>query len=187
MTDNNKHSDDVGLIWVAPHAPKCVRPPLLPPPGAILADVSFPSISSPSDPQTPTFDFKSVSDHLRSLANAVQDLSRPMTSSADLLVDSVPPPTLLSALPPEKIVEHFHHPGSTLPAVRPCDTANASDTKTHWSGEEIHRIMGCRKFRNYKHILQVSRDGEWIDGGEFPPSLGSFTTIPKAKRGKLLD
>jgi len=84
-------------------------------------------------------------------------------------------------------MEYFHHPGSTLPAVRPCDTANASDTKTHWSGEEIHRIMGCRKFRNYKHILHVSRNGEYIDSGEFPPSLGSFATIPKAKRGKQLD
>jgi hypothetical protein len=37
-------------------------------------------------------------------------------------------------------------------------------------GEEIHRIMGCCKFWNYKHILQVSRDGEWVDGGEFPLS-----------------
>jgi hypothetical protein len=44
--------------------------------------------------------------------------------------------------------------------------------------------MGCRKFRNYKHILHVSRNGEYVDGGEFPPSLGSFAIIPKAKRGK---
>jgi hypothetical protein len=187
VTDDDTHSDDVGLIWVAPHVPKCARSPLSPPPGAIPANVSSPSISSPSDPQTPTFDFKSVSDHLCSLANAVQDLSRPVTSSADLLVSSAPPLTLLSALPPETIVEHFHYPGSTLPAVRPCDTANASDTKTHWSSEEIHRIMGCWKFRNYKHILHVSWDGEWVDGGEFPPSLGSFATVPKAKWGKLLD
>jgi hypothetical protein len=116
----------------------------------------------------------------------MQDLSRPVTST-DLAVNPLPSPTLLSALPPEKIVELFHHPGSPLPAVQPCDTAYASDTKTHWLAEELHRIMGCRKFRNYKHILNVSRDGEWIDGGEFPPSLGSFATIPKAKRGKLLD
>ena len=47
--------------------------------------------------------------------------------------------------------------------------------------------MGCRKFRNYKHILDVSRGGEWIDGGEFPMSLGLFATIPKAKRGAPLD
>jgi hypothetical protein len=47
--------------------------------------------------------------------------------------------------------------------------------------------MGCQKFRNYKHILDVSRDGAWIDGGEFPMSLGSYATIPKAKRGTSLD
>ncbi len=187
MSADATHSDDDGLIWVALPVPKCSRPPSSPPPGEIPADVSSPSPSSSMDHRTPTFDFKSVSDHLRSLANAVQDLSRPVTSSADLLVDSAPPLTLLSALPPEKIVEHFHYPGSPLPAVRPCDTANASDTKTHWSSEELHRIMGCRKFRNYKQILHVSRDGEWVDGGEFHPSLGFFATIPKAKRGKLLD
>ena len=28
---------------------------------------------------------------------------------------------------------------------------------------------------------------EWVDGGDFPPSLGSFVTIPKAKRGLSLD
>jgi hypothetical protein len=47
--------------------------------------------------------------------------------------------------------------------------------------------MGCRKFRNYKHILEVSRDGEWMDGGEFPMSLGSDATVPKAKHGHPLD
>jgi hypothetical protein len=87
----------------------------------------------------------------------------------------------------EEIRRFLHHPDTSFPDVRPCDTANASDNKTHWSSEEIHRIMGCRKFHNYKHILDVSRGGEWIDGGEFPMSLGSFATIPKAKRGTPLD
>ena len=184
--DDDGPSDGHGLIWVAPHMPNCVQPSSSDPPVVIPPDNFPPSASSPSESSTPSFDFKSVLDHLRSLANAVQNLSCPVTM-ADLADSPVPPPTLLSALPQEKIMEHFHHPGSPLPAVRPCDTANASDTKTHWSGEEIHRIMGCQKFRNYKHILHVSRDGEYIDGGEFPPSLGSFATIPKAKQGKLLD
>jgi len=47
--------------------------------------------------------------------------------------------------------------------------------------------MGCRKFWNYEHILEVFRDGEWIDGGKFPPSLGSFATIPKSNYGSVLD
>jgi hypothetical protein len=53
--------------------------------------------------------------------------------------------------------------------------------------EELHRAMGCHKFKNYKTLLRVSRNGEWINGGKFPPSLGSFATIPKAKRGQPLD
>jgi hypothetical protein len=46
--------------------------------------------------------------------------------------------------------------------------------------------MGCRKFQNYKHILDVSCDGEWVDGGKFPMSLGSYATVPKAKWGTSL-
>ena len=108
--------DDDGLIWVQPHKPKCVWPPPSTPPVIIPDDDSSPSPSSPLDPLPPSFDLKSVSDHLRSLANAVQDLSRPITL-ADLAVNPLPSPTLLLALPPEKVVELFHHPGSPLPAV----------------------------------------------------------------------
>jgi len=47
--------------------------------------------------------------------------------------------------------------------------------------------LGCRRFRNYKHILQTSLDGQWIDGGEFLLALGSYATTPKAKRGGAID
>ncbi len=47
--------------------------------------------------------------------------------------------------------------------------------------------MGCRKFWNYKHILQVSRDGKWMDGGELPLSLDSYATIHKANSGGPLE
>jgi hypothetical protein len=76
---------------------------------------------------------------------------------------------------------------TSFPLVQLCDTANASDAKTHWSAEELHRIMGCWKFRNYKHLLQVSCDGEWMDGGKFPSSLSSYATILKAKHSSLLN
>ena len=46
---------------------------------------------------------------------------------------------------------------------------------------------GLPQVRNYKHLLQVSRNGKWVDGGEFPSSLGSYATILKAKRGGTLD
>jgi hypothetical protein len=108
-----------GLIWVHPHMPKCVRPAPLLPLGFIHDNVSSPSTSSLLHPPPPSFDFKSVLDHLCSLVNAVQDLSHPVTL-VDLTIDPLPPTTLLSALPPDRLVKLFHHLDSVLPAVCPC-------------------------------------------------------------------
>ncbi len=47
--------------------------------------------------------------------------------------------------------------------------------------------MGCRNFWNDKHLLQVSRDSEWMDGGEFPLSLGSNAMISKSNSGGPID
>jgi hypothetical protein len=47
--------------------------------------------------------------------------------------------------------------------------------------------MGCCHFWNYKHILQSSLDGQWIDGGKFPLALGSYATILKAAQGGNID
>jgi hypothetical protein len=53
--------------------------------------------------------------------------------------------------------------------------------------EELHHALGCHCFRNYKHIIQTSLDGQWIDGMEFLLLLGTFTTIPKAPCGSTID
>jgi hypothetical protein len=119
--------------------------------------------------------------------------STPLVSSPTMVPDSTAPPIpssspcLLSTMLRQDVICLLHHEGSTLPAVPPCNTANQSDTKTHWMAKELHCIMGCWKFQNYKHLLQVSQDGEWVDGGEFPPLLSLFATIPKAKRVDTLD
>jgi hypothetical protein len=96
-------------------------------------------------------------------------------------------PVLLSTMTQDKVLKLLHRSTSSPPVVHPCDTPNNSNTKMHWTSREIHRAMGCQKFQNYRHILQVSWDGEWVDGGKFPPSLASFATIPKAKRGQSLN
>ncbi len=87
----------------------------------------------------------------------------------------------------DDITRLVHHEGYSLPPVRPCDRANGSNMKTHWTVEELNCALGCRRFRNYKHILQTSLNGQWIDGGEFPLALGSYATIPKARRGGAID
>jgi hypothetical protein len=107
-----------------------------------------------------------------------------LSTDIHLLSGSLP---LLSTLPRDDIARLVHREGSTFPPVRPCDRANGSDTKTHWTSEELHRALGCRRFRNYKHVLQTSLEGQWIDGGEFPLALGSYATIPKSNRGGAID
>jgi len=121
--------------------------------------------------------FTSVIDKFTSVSPSLVNPPVPIPSpSADVsptppVVDDESPSRLLSTMSPTEITNLLHREGSSFPSVRPCDTVNGFDTKTHWSSEELHRIMGCRKFRNCKHIIQVSRDGEWVDGGQFPLSL----------------
>ena len=76
---------------------------------------------------------------------------------------------------------------ATLPPVHPCDTPNGSDKKTNWSAEDLHKVTGCRKFKDYRKLLSITRDGKFTDIGEFPASLGTYATIPKSRRGKSID
>ena len=179
---------------------------------AVVEDDSDPDVTwSYPQPKVPTpmpttVDMSTVSQQLESLSQAIASLQAraPSPAASPLPAAASSPPSLLPSSPPsdsgeppsstlistmsrEEVLALVHKDGTTLPAVRPCDTANSCDTKSHWTGEELHRVMGCRKFRNYKQLLQVSRGGEWVEGGEFPPSIGSFATIPKSRRGKSLD
>jgi hypothetical protein len=47
-------------------------------------------------------------------------------------------------------------------------------------------LTGCSRFRNYCHLIHTSKDGQFLDNGKFPVSIGAYTTIPKAPRGKLI-
>jgi hypothetical protein len=85
------------------------------------------------------------------------------------------------------ILELLHTPDCSPPPIRPCDTPNPSDTKSHRMAEELNRITGCCRFCNYQHLLSVSKDGTYINNGKFPTSIGAYTTIPKAPRGTAID
>ena len=103
----------------------------------------------------------------------------PHLSSNPLLPSDSPP--LLPTLSRDDITHLVHHEGSSLPPVRPCDRANGSDMKTHWTSEELHCALGCRRFRNYKHILQTSLNAQWIDGGEFSTGSWLLCSYPEGK------
>jgi hypothetical protein len=46
--------------------------------------------------------------------------------------------------------------------------------------------MGCCRFCNYKHIIQLSLDELLVNDGGFPMSLDFYTMIPKAPQGGTL-
>ena len=87
----------------------------------------------------------------------------------------------------DAIISSLHHLDTSPPAICPCDTPNASDTKYHFTAEELHCLTGCRWFCNYRRLIHTSKDGQFLDNGKFPVSIGAYTTIPKAPRGKLID
>jgi hypothetical protein len=132
-----------------------------------------------------TNDIALITQHLQVLSDKLSGLQSPPPSSPDTL--DPPPPRLLSTLSQDVVVHLVHRPGLVLPRVCPCNHANGSDTKTHWTSEELHRALGCRHFCNYKHIIQASLDGDWVDGGKFLLALGIYTTIPKAPCGSAID
>jgi hypothetical protein len=102
-------------------------------------------------------DLALISKHLQVLSDWLSGLtaSPPPSLGLDLVA-----PKLLSSLSHDEVVWLIHHLGSALPPVCPCDWSNGSDTKTHWTSEELHRALGCRRFRNYKHVIQTSLDGQ---------------------------
>jgi hypothetical protein len=93
----------------------------------------------------------------------------------------------LTCMDTKDIIELLHTPDSSPPPIRPCDTPNPSDTKSHWTAEELHRITGCHHIQNYWHLLSASKDGTYIDNGKFPTSIGAYMTIPKAPRRTAID
>jgi hypothetical protein len=175
----------------------------LPPACPTVSPLPLPTASpSPS----PTVDLGGISGRLESLTSLIKRLlpSAPVEDSVapamtvlqfnDLVapatpvsLEDPPSPKLLSTMSRVDVIWLLHHEGTVLPLACPCDTTNSSGKKTNWSAEELHRAMGCRKFRNYKHLIQMSQDGTWVDISKFPPSLGSFATVPISNWGKPLD
>jgi hypothetical protein len=69
----------------------------------------------------------------------------------------------LQCMSENEILKELHHSGLSPPPVCQCDTPNASKTKSNWTSEELHKIMGCCGFRNYQHLIATSKDGTFFN------------------------
>ena len=113
--------------------------------------------------------------HLYSLESHQVQPSKPATTAP------------LECMSSEDIILTLHHSVNPPPAIHPCNTPNTSDTQSHFTAEELHRLTECRRFRNYRHLVHTSKDGQFLDNGEFPVSIGAYATTPNAPRGEPFD
>jgi hypothetical protein len=51
---------------------------------------------------------------------------------------------------------------------------------------KLHRIFGCRRFRNQQHVIAASSNATLIHSGELPATIGDFATIPKPAKGQSI-
>ena len=182
----------------APTASDAATTPVTIPPDAIDTMPTYVNHNpkQPPRPSSPTnvIEIDDIQSNIKDFSVSLKDLSREelieklYTFEQPAQDTTVPTPkVLLSTMSKEEIAKHLHSSEDSMPPIRSCDTPNGSDTKTHWTGEELHRITGCRRLRNYRHLIHTSKDGQFVDGGEFPVSLGAYSTIPKARRGGPID
>jgi hypothetical protein len=113
------------------------------------------------------------------------------SSSPPVLRKSVYPNPLRDGATPRRIsksslLAFLPFECKTPPPIRPCDTPNGSDTTRHFTADQIYKLFGDRRFRNYSNFCLTTKDSKFINGGDPVPALGEFTTIHKHKKGAAL-
>ena len=129
-----------------------------------------------------------LSDYIepRPSSASTADASHSPTSSpdtSDIMSDSDLMATASEPLP-LSLLSLLHPDPTSLPPIRPENTPAPCESRTLFDPLKLHKIFGCRRFKNQQHIIAASQNATLLKTGEFPVSLGSFTTIPNPPAGK---
>ena len=130
-----------------------------------------PSVSSPTSSSSDP----SVHDQPSVSSSSTDDTSVP--SDDDILQQASLP------LPPN-ILRSLHQDPTQLPPIPPCSVAAPCEHRTEFDSLKLHRIFGCRKFRNQNLVTAASSNASLLSTGSRPATIGDFTTIPRPPRGK---
>ena len=160
------------------------------PPSTSLPPTSVPTTKTsstivPDDQSVQTTSTASLTDDDSSVSETIPDISAPT---------SPPPPSVtiiddkdLSTKPISKsTLLKLHTDPEDLPDIRPCDTPAPCENRTVFDTLKLHKIFGCRRFRNQQHVTDASSNATLIHTGALPATLGAFTTIPNPPSGKPL-
>ena len=85
-----------------------------------------------------------------------------------------------------KQLSKIHRDTNSLPPVPPANTPGPAETRTTFDTLRLHRIFGCRRFRNQQHVIAASANAKLIKQGELPVTLGDFATMNKPDKSKPL-
>jgi hypothetical protein len=86
-----------------------------------------------------------------------------------------------------KLLTFLHKDPLNLPPVPPSSTPGPAEHRTTFDSLKLlHRIFGCRRFKNQNHVIAASLNAKLIKSGELPPTLGDFATINNPAKGKPL-
>jgi hypothetical protein len=86
----------------------------------------------------------------------------------------------------DRLLKSIHLDLDSLPPVPASATPSAVESRTEFDALKLHRIFGCRRFRNQKHITAASSNASLISSGELPTTIGDYATINNPPRGKPL-
>ena len=73
-----------------------------------------------------------------------------------------------------------------LPPITPYSTPAPCDNITQFESLNLHRIFGCRQFRNQKH-LTAATNASLVNSGLLPSNISSFATIANPTKGKPIN
>jgi hypothetical protein len=84
----------------------------------------------------------------------------------------------------KRMVKAIHENVQSIPDVPPSYTPAPAEHTTSFDSLRLHRIFGCRKFKNQLHITAASKNASLICCGELPTTIGNYTTINNPPKGK---
>jgi transposase InsO family protein len=86
----------------------------------------------------------------------------------------------------KRMLSAIHEDPALIQPVPPQYTPAPAENTTKFDSLRLHRIFGCRRFKNQLHITSASQNAELIRCGEMPTTIGDYTTINKPAKGKPL-
>ena len=76
-------------------------------------------------------------------------------------------------------VVKFLHYTATPPSIQQFNIPSSSDQKNTHPAETLHKILGFRNLKRYKHMTDIAEGTKYLDNGKVPVRCGQFATIKK--------